>query len=31
LIEILRLNEKPLGVDLDPHNTLLDESTVTGI
>ncbi len=31
LIETLRLNEKPLRLDLDPLNTLLDESTVTGI
>jgi len=31
LIETLRLNEKPLSLDLDPRNILLDESTVTGI
>ena len=31
LIETLPLREKPLRIDLDPHNTLLDESTVTGI
>ena len=30
-IETLRLNEKPLQIDLDPHNTLLDEATVKGI
>ncbi len=31
LIETIPLREKPLGVDLDPRNLLLDESTVTGI
>ncbi len=31
LIETLRLNEKPLRIDLDPLNVLLDESTVKGI
>jgi aminopeptidase N len=31
LIETLRLNEKPLRLDLDPLDILLDESTVTGI
>lgn len=31
LIETLPLREKPLQIDLDPNNTLLDESTVTGI
>jgi aminopeptidase N len=30
-IENLRVNEKPLRLDLDPGNILLDESTVTGI
>lgn len=31
LIETLPLREKPEHIDLDPHNLLLDESTVKGI
>lgn len=29
-IERIPLREKPLGIEIDPHNTLLDESTVKG-
>ena len=31
LIERIRLDEKPIHVEVDPHNTLLDEATVKGL
>jgi len=31
LIQTIRLNDKPLGIDIDPRNVLLDEATVKGI
>lgn len=31
LIQTIRLNDKPLSIDIDPRNVLLDEATVKGI
>jgi formylmethanofuran dehydrogenase subunit E len=31
LIQTIRLTEKPVGIDVDPRNVLLDEATVKGI
>jgi len=31
LIQTIRLNDKPLSIDVDPRNVLLDEATVKGI
>jgi hypothetical protein len=31
LIEMIPLREKPIGIEIDPHNTLLKEATVRGI